>query len=273
MSDNTVVPEEVTENKDTKTADDYLGYAPEIFGQLKEDTVDNSTEPQDKTEDIQEVINKTLKEIKVDDNGKFIYPDNISPELKAAIAATKSFRDTQSSYTKAQQELKMIKAEAEALKAQLQGYETPTSGLTPEEQQELSELKYRDPDAWYSKMKELEANAQARVQEKITGVAEQAKARTAEELRLEALKGFNERVETPLTPQELELGTPPLWQQKVMNGEWTMDEFLTKAYDLLHSSKTVVSPQVEPTTNLNEASGGDKDPQLENGIDYSKAVF
>jgi len=272
MSDNTVVPEEVTGNPETKTADDYLGYAPEIFEQLKKDVGDNK-EPQDKPKDIQEVINKTLKEIKVDDNGKFIYPDNISPELKAAIAATKSFRDTQSSYTKAQQELKMLKAEAEALKSQLQQYETPTAGLTPEEQQELNELKYKDPDAWFSKMRELEAQAKTRVNDKINEVAEQAKAKTAEELRLEALKGFNERVDTPLTPQELELGTPPLWQQKVMNGEWTMEKFLTKAYDLLHSSKTVVSPQVELTTNLNEASGGDKDPQLESGIDYSKVVF
>jgi len=273
----TVVPEtevvtDTPENETPKTADDYLGYAPEIFEQLDNSESDDEQEPQQK-EDIQQIINKTLKEIQVDDKGKFIYPEGISPELKAAIAATKSFRDTQSSYTKAQQELKALQAEQAALKEQLKKYETPTASLTPEQQQELDALKFTDPDAWYSKMRELEAKANSTIEEKLNEVTKQARQATAEELRLEALKEFNKSVEQPLDPQELELNTPPAWQQKVISGEWTMQEFLEKAYNFIHADKVVVNPQVEVPTNLNSVPGGDKDPQLETGIDYSATIF
>ncbi len=270
--DEIVVPDNSETKEVPRTAEDYMGYSPEVFESIKE-KVEETSDPKEDTPDITEVINKTLKEIQVDDKGKFIYPEGISPELKAAIAATKSFRDTQSSYTKTQQELKALQAEAEALREQVAKYETPTAGLSQEEQAELAELKYTNPDEWYKRMRALEAQATEKVEEKFKEVREKAKAKTAEEQRVEALEKFNSTVEHPLTPDELVANTPPIWQDKVIAGEMSMEDYLQKAYDFIHADKVVNTPKAPETTNLNSAPGGDKDPQLEEGIDYSKITF
>jgi len=264
-----VIAEQGSENNEEQTAQDYMGYDPEVFKAIEEKLPEASSE-----EDInpQELINKTLKEIKVDDKGKFIYPEDTDPVLKAAVAATKSFRDTQSSYTKSQQELKALQAEAEALKEQLAKYETPTAGLSDEEQQELETLKYTDPDAWYHKMKALEQQAVAKVDEKFKEVREQAKAKTAEEQRIEMLEQFNSQAETPLTKEQLELDVPARWISDVQEGKLDFNEFLERAYEFIHGPKIVATPEVPKTTDLNKVSGGEKitNPQ---GIDYAHITF
>ena len=269
------VPNEVPNDKTNqpKTAEDYLGYDPKLFEVLEDakgETAPTNKEPVD----VQSRVNEILKEIKVDEKGKFIYPENISPELKAAVAATKSFRDTQSSYTKTQQELKALQAEAEALREQVAKYETPTAGLSQEEQKELSELKYTNPDEWFKRMKALETSAQEKVNEKFKEVREQAKAKTVEEQRVETLEKFNEAAEKKLTKEQLDLYTPPIWQEQVKSGEMSFEDFLNKAYEFIHAEKVIKKPETpEQGTNLNNQTGGSPDPQVEDGIDYSKITF
>ena len=53
----------------------------------------------------------------------------------------------------------------------------------------------------------------------------------------------------------------------------TFEEFLNKANELIYGPKTVANPATPETTNLNAQSGGDKDPQVEHGIDYTKVTF
>jgi hypothetical protein len=267
--DEKVVPAE--NETQPATAEDYFGYDPKVFDAIKE-KVDTET-PKEDSVDPTELINKTLKEIQVDEKGKFIYPENIDPVLKAAVAATKSFRDTQSSYTKAQQELKALQAEAEALREQVAKYETPTAGLSQEEQQELAELKYTNPDEWYKRMKALETQATQKVEEKFKEVREQAKEKTVQEQRLEAFEKFNETRENKLTKEMLEFDVPPRWAKEVEEGKLDFDEYLDRAYNFIYGNKTVVNPDVPNTTDLNEVPGGDKDPQLGEGIDYSKITF
>ena len=267
------VPADNVESEVPQTAADYMGYSPEVFESIREKVSEDSA-PTEEPQDVTEVINKTLKEIQVDDKGKFIYPEGISPELKAAIAATKSFRDTQSSYTKAQQELKALQAEAEALRSQVAQYEVPTAGLSQEEQNELAELKYTNPDEWYKRMQVLEQQASQKVNEKFDTVREQAKVQTAQQQRIETLERYNEKAENKLTPEQLELNTPPLWQKQVLEGEISFEEFLEKAHDFIYADKVIKKPEVEQSTNLNEVTGGSTpDPQVDQGIDYSKVIF
>jgi len=266
------VPANETTPEQPQTAEDYMGYDPQLFDQIKEKVTEDPA-PTEEPQDITKVINDTLKEIKVDEKGKFIYPEGISPELKAAIAATKSFRDTQSSYTKTQQELKALQAEAEALRQQVAQYETPTAGLSQEEQTELAELKYTDPDAWYKRMKALEDQAASKVEEKFKEVREQAKAKTAEEQRIEALDRFNEKAENKLTKEQLELQTPPIWQKEVLEGKITFDEFLDRAYNFIYADKVVQNPEVDTSTDINTVPGGNTDPQIDKGIDYAHITF
>jgi hypothetical protein len=264
------VTESVSEQQETKTADDYFkdfGYEKPIEEVVEK--VDEESKP-----DIQSQVNDLLKNIKVDDNGKFIYPDGISPELKAAVAATKSFRDTQSAYTKAQQELKALQAEAAALKEQIAKYETPTAGLSQQEQEQLAELKYSDPDAWYQKMRQLEAQASSKVEEKLKEVTEQARAKTVEQLRAEALEAFNAKAEKPLTQEQLELEIPPRWKQDVLEGKMAFEDLLDKAYAFIYGEKTIAQPEPAPqATNLNQVGGGSPDPKVDTGIDYAHITF
>lgn len=271
---NTQVSEQ-TENETPKTAQDYFaefGYENPV-----EEVVEKiDTEPEESKVDIRTQVNEILKNIQVDDNGKFIYPEGISPELKAAVAATKSFRDTQSSYTKAQQELKALKAEAEALKQQLAQYETPTSGLSPEEQKELEELKYANPDEWYQRMRQLEAQAKDKVKEKLEEVSKKAKEETEIEYRKRRLEEFNQNRETPVTPEQLELMVPPIYAKQLLDGEIDFDTYLEKAVAFIEGPKVVDKGQ-EPsqTANMNTLTGSQQaiaetpDP----GIDYAHITF
>lgn len=268
-----VVDDKVVPQTDTqpKTAHDYLGYPPEVFEGAKTGA---NRHTESEPVNVQDKINQVLKDIKVDDKGKFIYPEGISPELKAAVAATKSFRDTQSSYTKSQQESKATKAELEALKAELVKYETPTSGLSPADQSRLAELKFTNPDAWYKEMKKLEDAAGDRVEEKFRGVQEQARTKTVQEMRLDALADYNKDNDNQLTTDQLDLDVPARWKQEVEAGTLDFEVFLTRAADFIYSNKVVENPDVPQTTNLNNAAGGTKDPEPDNkGIDYSKVTF
>lgn len=250
-----------------KTAKDYLGYAPEIFEQSEAATT--ATEP-----NVTEQINSILKEVKVDENGKFTYPAGISQELKAAIAATKSFRDTQSSYTKSQQEKKILNAENEALREQIARYETPTSGLTQQERAALEELKFTNPNVWFGKMRELENTAGSRVEAKLNEVTEQARTVTVQQLRRDELDEYNTNNKAQLTIDQLDNDVPIRWKQEVESGKLSFSEFLTRAATLIHGNKVVVNPEVGTGTSLTSIAGGTKDPAPTNrGIDYAKVTF
>jgi hypothetical protein len=134
-------------------------------------------------------------------------------------------------------------------------------------------LKFTNPDAWYQKMQELEAQKNQNVEKRFAEVKEQAQAKTTEQLRLEALEKYNATAENKLTEEQLVNYTPPIWQQQVVSGDLAFDEFLQKASQLIYANQVVKTEQVEPTTNLNGVTGGDKDPQTKEGIDYSKITF
>lgn len=222
---------------------------------------------------VEEQINEILKTAEVDSKGKLIYPDGISPEMKAAVAATKSFRDTQSSYTKSQQEKKVREAELEATKEQLAKYESPTAGLSQEDQTKLAELKFTNPDAWYMEMKKLEAASSVRLDEKFGEITEQARNKTVEEIRVGMLEEYNKSTDKPLTQDQLDNDVPPRWKQEVMDGTLDFGEFLHRSATLIHGKKVVANPEIDTPTNINDLSGGSKDPKIEEGIDYSKVTF
>ena len=258
--DNTVVA-------DNTTPAEAFGYEAQADNS---ESVENS---QPEKVDPQQLINDTIKTLDTDDKGKFIYPDDMDPMLKAAIQATKSFRDTQSSFTKGQQELKASTAELEALRAQLVKNENPLAGLSQEEQTALTELKYTNPDEWYKRMQELERSTANRVEEKFAEVTKEAKAKTAEEQRISALEDYNKTAENKLTQEQLENEVPPSWIQQVVEGKLTFEDFLDRSAKLIYGEKTVANPDVDPATNLNAQTGGGKDPQVEEGIDYAHVTF
>ena len=267
---------EESSNQPAATAEDYFGYDPEAIKEAVTQVQEEAPEEEKKTvAQIQEEVNRYLKEIEVDENGKFKYPETIPPEIKVAIAATKSARDNQSAYTKTRNELKALEAELKALKDQVAKYETPTAQLTEEESKELEELKYTDPDEWFKRMKALEAQAQEKVKEKLDEVSKQARQQTEQEYRIQRLEEYNKTLETPMTPEMIELNVPPVWGKKLQDGEIDFDQFLDKAAEFIFGPKTVAKPDTpEQGTNLAQVAGsGTPDPDTSSGIDYSQVVL
>ena len=96
--------------------------------------------------------NELLRDAQTDEAGKLILPEDIPSELKELVMTEKKFRDTQSAYTKGQQEIAALRAEKEALLAQV-----ANPVLSVEDSQRLVDLKYSDPDKWFVEKQRLEA--------------------------------------------------------------------------------------------------------------------
>ncbi len=277
MEENGVVDqtsEEPKEETAPKDAMEYFGYDQTVVEGVTEKVEDSAEPEQPQTlEDIQAKVNEVLKEIKVDDNGKFIYPEDLDPALRLAVAKEKAFRDTQAGFTKTRQELKAKEAELEALRQQIAKYETPEASLSEDERKELEELKYTDPEAWYKRMRALEETAQKKVEEKLNEVQQEARQKTEHEVQQEILKEFNKTRETPITPEFLELEIPPKYHKMVANGEISYIEFLEKAATFIDAPKKIATPEVETTTNIQNAPGGQVETPREPEIDYSRITF
>ena len=274
MEDNGVVEQTSEESKTEapKDAMEYFGYdAESVEAATKAVEEEGAKEPT--LEDVQAKVNEVLKEIKVDDNGKFIYPEDLDPALRLAVAKEKAFRDTQAGFTKTRQELKAKEAELEALRQQIAKYETPEASLSEEERKELEELKYVNPEEWYKRMRALEEVAQKKVEEKLDEVQKEARQKTESEIKQEILEEFNKNRETPITQEFLDLEIPPKYHKMVANGEMTYIDFLQKAAAFIDAPKKVATPELETTTNIQQAAGGQVETPREPEIDYNTVVF
>ena len=251
-----------------ETAQDYFGYEPTaIVAEL----------PKDKPEDVvdyQAEVNRLLKETKVTDDGKFEYPADTPAWAKVAIANEKKFRDTQSSFTKAAQEKKLLEAELNALKGKL----AEVTALTQEQQQELEQLKLTDPEAYFDKRTEYEAEASKKFDTEITEVRE----KTAEQLELERreqyLEDFNRGREKPITQELIDSEVPVKFYKQLENNEVTFEEFLSNVANYVDTPKVVGKKEdVADVTNLSEIAGGtmpSKEKQYDNlAEDYANLVF
>jgi len=259
-----------TDPEQPKNALDYMGY---------EAPVDTPTETI-QAPSVQDQINAVLKEVTVDDNGKFIYPDGTDPVMKAAVAASKSYRDTQSGYTKSQQSLKESEAENVLLREKLGTVLSKPQELTPERQQELNDLMFTDPEAWRVEMNKLETESSAAGQAKITEMTEEVRNKAGAEHELErrygVLSNFNEGRAVEITADALDNDVPPRINSKLASGEITFEAYLEEVSTYLEKGKTVAKPKESKTTDIQKGAGsstaapGAADDE---GIDYSHLTF
>lgn len=99
----------------------------------------------------------------------------------------KRLKDTQAAYTKSRQEIAALKAELSALKetGMIQG------NIPAELKQELEELKFKDPDAWRSKLNELEVASQTNLKQKISEKQQTFMKEFEQDDRAKTLEDFN----------------------------------------------------------------------------------
>ena len=264
--------------KDTKPkTEDLMGYESQIETPAETSLPDTSN-----ADDVQTIINKAVKEVTVDEKtGKYIYPDGIDPVLKAAVAATKSYRDNQSGFTKSQQSLKESEAEVEALQKKLATYTSKSLELTPADKAELDKLRDTDPDAWRTKLNRLETEAKESIKEELDTVTEEARNKASGEFELKRrykyLDDFNVGRELPITTDMLNDDVPPRITNKLAKNEITFEDYLAEVSEYLSKGKVVSKKTSEKTTDLNKAGGSStasEEAKAKQGeIDYGHQTF
>lgn len=166
----------------------------------------------------------------------------------------KRYKDTQSSYTKSQQELKAAKAKLEALEK----LTAPKIEVDAQTQQELEDLKFSDPEAWRNKMNRLETEARQKHSEALDVAASEAIKQDTVERRAQVLAEFNQSHGLNITDETIQFDVPPRLTKQLESGELGFEDYLYKVADYLGTPKKVGDTnKVLGQPNLGNAGGDD----------------
>lgn len=229
---------------------------------------------------IVERVNEALTKY-TNDKGELVIPDDIKDEaFRHAIVAEKRFRDTQGSYTKERQKTKALEVENTVLKTK--ATDAVTVQLTKEQEEELEELKFSNPEAWRKKMNTHESNARQKQQEELE---KEVKEKTTSTLAEEELESRKSQLDQFLKDHEgfkldddiIANDIPPRITKKLENGTITFEQFLKECYDYSKTGKVIKQETTPNMANLSKVGGGDRpdqNAQREDAIvSYNKEVY
>lgn len=226
------------------------------YEEFPEDKQEESTVKASSTADYETLVVTACNEMKFDDSGKWTPPEGMSEELKYAINSERRRRDTQSTLSKSQQELKAEQTRSNSLTDRLKAKVAPS--LSVEEAEELEDLKESNPDAWRAKLNVYEQSARAKHHEDIKAINEDA----AEEAEIERRNNVFEEFKT--TNPELELNDyvfkndlPQRITGKLESGESSFEVFLSEAKEYLEKGKVIAGSTTKDKEepNLSKAGG------------------
>lgn len=205
-------------------------------------------------------VNAVVSGMTQDDKGNWQLPEGEHNEaIVFAANAERRRRDTQSAYTKTNQEKARLEAENRLLAdAWANDFSTQLDTKT---QMELEELKITDPDAWRTKLNELEQQRNAQFQEQRTTIQQKAQGESELEYRQRALAEFSSaNPELELTDDVIKFDLPPRLTMQLEKGEISFGDFLNQAKEYLTKGR-VVKPTEEkpsPEKDLSKVSGSDR---------------
>lgn len=233
----------------------------------------------DGTPTFESRVNEVVNSSTVDDKGNLVLADGIVADEAVMYAAkqVKRFRDTQSAFTKSQQQNKALVAENEKLAASWEN--DAVSKLSNSEQARLEELKVQDPDAWRTEISNLEETKRTQFKEKREAITKEASQMTELERRGLQLEQFNkDNPNVQITDDVIENDIPPRITRKLEVGEIQFDEYLEEVKSYLTKGKKL-APGVKLEEEPNFAgSRGSNTPtkeavEAQNSDDYSKEIF
>lgn len=229
---------------------------------------------------FEQSVSEAVKNIKRGDDGKYILPDTLSPEVKFAAIAEQRRRDTQAEYTKISQSKKALEVENSALKKKAIGNIKIT--LTEDQQEELDDLKFSDPEAWRVKVNKYEQEALIKYSQEldteITQISSEELKQSELERRKDVLKEFNQaNPDFQLNDTIFENDIPPRITKKLETGKISFEDFLHEAYSYLKTGKVIKRDTLPNDPNLSKMGGGDKpDTHGEKEdiiLSYNKEIF
>lgn len=212
------------------------------------------------TKTFAETVNEVVGQLTQGEDGKLIIPETIdqtNEPLMFAVMAEKRRRDTQASFTRTQQENARLKAENNHL---AEGWQKDfSSTLTLEQQAELEELKVTDPDAWRTRLNQLEEQRKVKFNETRQTIQQKAVGESEMEYRQRALKEFAEaHPDLQLTDDVIENDVPPRFTKQLEKGEITFGAFLDTVAEYMTKGRVVKPTEEKPNggIDLAKAPGG-----------------
>lgn len=214
---------------------------------------DKSPEKVSFADQVNEVVNNMTQS----EDGKWAMPEGDFDEATVFAAnAERRRRDTQSAYTRSQQELKGIKAENELL---AQNYEENyVQNLPSAVQADLEELKASDPDAWRQKLADLERERKDEFKTKHEEIKTKAAGESEAEYRVRALQEFQEANPTlKITDDVIQNDIPPRITKQLEQGKINFGEFLNQCGEYMSKGRVVAPPsdKAPDNPNLNKTPG------------------
>jgi len=200
-------------------------------------------------------VNDVVSNMTQQPDGTWALPEGEhSEEIKFAASSEKRRRDTQSSYTKTQQENVRLTGERDAFKDKLA--EAPKVTLTAEQTEELETLKHSDPDAWKRKVDGYQEQAKVKLNEEFQEVTATVGKQTESQRRKTVLDAYNsEYPDHAINDDVLENDIPPRITKKLESGKISFDEFLVEANTYLRTPKAINSAKIEVQPNLGNIAG------------------
>jgi len=207
-------------------------------------------------------VNAVVSEVKKNDEGKWQLPEDLDESVAYAATAELRRRDTQSAYTKSQQEAASLRKENETLAA---SYEQDVAAhLSTEDKDRLEEIKHTDPDKWRAELDKLSAANKSKFAEKRQQIKETASKETELERRTRLLEEHNKaNPKFALSDDVLENDVPPRFTKQLSKGEITFDEFLEKCNGFLSKDKVIAKGEEAQNEPNFSKSGGRDTPSTE----------
>lgn len=224
-------------------------------------------------------VNEVVSAMTQDDKGGWVLPEGDHDEaIIYAANAERRRRDTQSAFTKTSQEKLRLEAENRLL-ADAWANDFATQ-LDPKLQLELEDLKLTDPDAWRTKLNELEQQRKASFQETRQSIQQKAQGETEMEYRQRTLAEFTAaNPDIVLNDDVIKLDLPPRLALQLEKGEVSFGEFLNQAKDYLTKGR-VVAPTGDkpaPEKDLGATAGSDRpaDDQVSRALanQYNEEIY
>lgn len=185
-----------------------------------------------------------------------------TPESTQQVDYEKRFKDTQAFATKIAQEKADKERELAELKAELSVLKTtakPSLTIDAQVKSELEDLKYSDPDAWRTRVNELETAANAEFNSKIVEAKQLSSQQLELQRRANVLTQFqNEHPDVVFTDELLHLDIPQRIVKELENGKVTYEEFLNNVYNYVKTPKVIGSTtKTLEQPNLSKTGGDD----------------
>ena len=195
---------------------------------------DPQSTPVEKT--LMEKVNEALAS--VDDKGKLVFLEDVDPVFKELVRTTQQSKAHQASFTKSRQEIADLKAKKDLLETKVK---ENLYSLTVDQQDELEDLKFKDPDAWYNLKVKYETEArqtlEGTLKEQLQEVSKKAISELTLEERTNTLRAFQDRTGIVLTDDIMTNDIPPRLQNKM--SDMPFEDYLQEVASYLNKGKVV----------------------------------